>query len=159
VLLCSLLLFFSYSSSALTDTLNVAAGNCSGCHGPDRVLPLDHPDTNGQNLSDCRECHAVPQASLRGKISLKHVHHLAGLECSDCHLPADPPAPVTPDLCLACHGGVRKIAEATAGPAHTPNPHESPHYGRELDCDLCHHIHGASENFCNQCHEYGFVVP
>ncbi|MFP4037150.1 MAG: cytochrome c3 family protein, partial [Desulfobacteraceae bacterium] len=33
------------------------------------------------------------------------------------------------------------------------------HYGPELDCDLCHHIHDESENFCNECHSYEFVIP
>ncbi|MBW2098891.1 MAG: cytochrome c3 family protein [Deltaproteobacteria bacterium] len=36
-----------------------------------------------------------------------------------------------------------------------PNPHNSPHYGADLDCNFCHHQHSKSENFCAQCHYDG----
>jgi hypothetical protein len=40
------------------------------------------------------------------------------------------------------------------------NPHENRHYGTEADCNLCHHQHKKSENFCLPCHQrFDFVVP
>jgi hypothetical protein len=39
------------------------------------------------------------------------------------------------------------------------NPHTSPHYGTDLDCNLCHHQHAASEDYCAYCHDYDFKTP
>ena len=39
------------------------------------------------------------------------------------------------------------------------NPHVSPHYQDQLDCTNCHYMHGETENFCDQCHQFGFKVP
>ncbi|MFZ7110919.1 MAG: cytochrome c3 family protein [Desulfatiglandales bacterium] len=69
----------------------------------------------------------------------------------------DPKEVVLTKKCLECHGPLRNVAEMTA--AIEPNPHDSPHYGSELDCDLCHHQHKKSENFCNECHSFEFVTP
>jgi cytochrome c oxidase cbb3-type subunit 3 len=41
---------------------------------------------------------------------------------------------------------------SAAAPSPPPNPHTSPHYGTELDCNLCHRQHAKSENYCAQCH-------
>ncbi len=136
---------------------SVEGGDCRGCHGRARILPSDHPNTKGLNLSDCRECHNDPGSTLRGKISSSHAHNLAGVACEDCHGPGEFSDPVPQDRCLDCHGSPQEVAESTAGLE--PNPHDSLHYGPDLDCDLCHHIHRESENFCNQCHEFDFVVP
>lgn len=86
-----------------------------------------------------------------------HIHHLAGIECAGCHENPEVPAPLKTGDCLSCHGSASEIAGQTAG--QEPNPHDSIHYGPYLDCGLCHHVHRESENFCNQCHEYTFVVP
>ncbi|WP_081454058.1 cytochrome c3 family protein [Sutterella wadsworthensis] len=34
-----------------------------------------------------------------------------------------------------------------------------PHYGIQLDCVNCHHGHEESEDYCAQCHNFGFNVP
>lgn len=87
--------------------------------------------------------------------SSKHGKY-AELGCIDCHLTATP-KPLKTKLCLSCHGSLEEVAETTKNL--DPDPHNSPHYGSELDCDLCHHEHSVSENFCAQCHEWKLVVP
>ena len=80
----------------------------------------------------------------------------AELTCIDCHLTATPKR-LTTEQCLSCHGSLEEVAEATKNL--DPDPHNSPHYGPELDCDLCHHEHSVSENFCAQCHEWELILP
>jgi len=153
----AIMLLCPLSSSGISNNPAVKAGDCRGCHGQDQVLPADHPETKGQSLSDCRNCHKKPESSLKGKMSLSHTHNLAGVACADCHGPGEPSAPVVKDQCLACHGSGPEVAGLTA--EQKPNPHDSPHYGPDQDCDLCHHLHQKSENLCNQCHEFNLVVP
>jgi len=52
--------------------------------------------------------------------------------------------------------GTKLQQEAGVKPS---NPHTSPHYGMSLDCNLCHHQHAKSENYCSQCHKFDFKVP
>ncbi|HSD42833.1 MAG TPA: cytochrome c3 family protein [Burkholderiales bacterium] len=55
-------------------------------------------------------------------------------------------------------GRARPVGER--GSAELKNPHNSPHYGRDADCNLCHHQHAKSENYCAQYHEkWAFKVP
>ena len=134
-----------------------APGNCGACHAKERVLPEGHPATIEMTMEGCKECHDQDGAPLKGKLPGSHLHHLAGAACGDCHENIDAPKAVTSKKCFACHGPPKKLVEMTA--AVKPNPHNSPHYGPEADCDLCHHQHRKSENFCNECHSYDFVIP
>ena len=63
--------------------------------------------------------------------------------------------------CLQCHehGSYEEIVEMTADLVETvgANPHAS-HYG-EMECRLCHKMHKESEDYCAQCHAWGFEVP
>ena len=126
------------------------------------VLPKDHPATKDQDKSQCAECHNGKKAeSLRGKLPLGHSHHLEGVSCADCHGQGDPQA-VPTDKCLECHDSGEALAKITAPKdKKSLNPHESPHYGTELDCELCHHAHAKSDNYCAQCHDHGLtkMVP
>jgi hypothetical protein len=83
---------------------------------------------------------------------------LAGLDCTKCHGKTKKPEAATMEQCVACHGPAAKLAEKTQT-VKPKNPHTSPHYGTELDCNLCHHQHAKSENYCNQCHQFDFKVP
>ena len=85
----------------------------------------------------------------------KHKKY-AELTCNDCHLTKNPER-LTTEQCLSCHGSFEEVAKATKDL--DPDPHNSPHYGSELDCDLCHYEHSVSENFCAQCHEWELTVP
>ena len=96
------------------------------------------------------------KGSETGKPFLSKHKNYAELTCNDCHLTTTP-KPLTTEQCLSCHGSLEEMAEATK--KLDPEPHNSPHYGSELDCDLCHHEHSLSENFCAQCHEWKLVVP
>ena len=58
--------------------------------------------------------------------------------------------------CETCHGP--DLVEKTKDVKPT-NPHVSPHYQDQLDCTNCHYMHGETENFCDQCHQFGFKVP
>ncbi len=87
-------------------------------------------------------------------------HHVeAELACDDCHELARPQAPPTAESCLDCHGTHEQLAKATFVGEHKPNPHESPHYGNDQDCSLCHYEHEPSENMCGDCHDWAGPVP
>lgn len=60
--------------------------------------------------------------------------------------------------CLECHD-TDELAEATAELKPT-NPLKNRHYDTGADCNLCHHQHRASVNFCLPCHvRFDFDVP
>lgn len=89
--------------------------------------------------------------SLRAWADFKQI-------CQMCHGP-DQKNPQTPtiDTCTVCHPKDALVAKtAKVKPS---NPHKSPHYGADLDCTNCHLGHMESENFCDQCHQFGFKVP
>jgi hypothetical protein len=83
----------------------------------------------------------------------KHIG--AGLNCASCHHDAPPPNAPEMAVCLMCHGSYQQIASKTA--SDQPNPHAS-HVG-EIPCASCHHVHKASEMFCNGCHGFALIPP
>ncbi len=91
---------------------------------------------------------AVALASQINIPLMADAHEDAGLDCEACHVDDDYDE-VGMDTCLDCHGPYEHLAELTAG-VHL-NPHDS-HY-LDLDCNLCHHGHQPSEDFCSTCHE------
>ncbi len=136
---------------------NILPGDCLTCHNGEEVLPDGHPLTRDMDMPACRGCHEYRKKGLRGKIPLGHIHWLNGVYCEDCHGNSKNGGPVKKEICLECHGGDDEVANATK--ELDPDPHNSPHYGKDLDCDLCHHQHSKSENFCSQCHEWALLVP
>ncbi|SHH96688.1 cytochrome c3 family protein [Desulfofustis glycolicus] len=133
------------------------ASRCSECHREPTVLPDRHPDVAGMNYSQCVECHSAEEVNFAQPLPLDHIHLLSGIGCGDCHSDPATPGPVGMDTCLECHGSARDVADETA--QLDPNPHDSPHYGVDLDCTLCHYQHQPSELFCSQCHTFDMVVP
>jgi hypothetical protein len=110
------------------------------------------------DYSRCAQCHPRGTSkSLLDKLPLSHLHRLSGIGCSRCHLEGDSNADSAEDRCSACHD-TTKLAAATKDlkPA---NPHDSPHYGKDMDCNLCHHQHTKSEDYCAQCHDFAYRVP
>jgi hypothetical protein len=85
---------------------------------------------------------------------LAKAHAQKGVACGQCHV-KDQPEPVAMDVCLACHGPHKKLAESEKGAS--PSLHDS-HLG-EIRCTLCHHVHKASENYCSRCHTFERNVP
>ena len=134
------------------------AADCVACHRDAKVLPTKHKAVKTMKWGDCLECHERQDkdSTLAGRMSGSHVHGLAGQTCASCHGSGKPTA-VTTDKCVSCHD-LDKLVARTAQ-VKPKNPHTSPHYGKELDCDNCHVQHGRSVNFCNDCHEFSFVVP
>jgi hypothetical protein len=89
---------------------------------------------------------------------LGKLHASKGITCAQCHGKVKKPEVVSMEKCVSCHE-TKKLAEKTAN-AKPRNPHENRHYGTEADCNLCHHQHKISENFCLPCHQrFDFVVP
>jgi hypothetical protein len=156
-----LLLFISFVSGTLAAPKKVTtarAGDCKACHGSEMVLPGDHAGTNTMNYAGCVACHPkTGKGSLRTKMPSSHAHNLAGVTCEKCHGKGKKPKPLEMKQCITCHDP-GKLVEKTAK-VKPENPHTSPHYGNSLDCNLCHHQHEKSENYCNQCHKFDFIVP
>lgn len=132
-------------------------GSCGYCHGAELPLGADHAPTKGMLLQECLECHRQDSMPLYGRLPLSHLHYLRGVSCDQCHEKEKAPEFVGTQKCYTCHGNGDDVAGLTQ--AKDPNPHNSLHYGTSLDCDLCHHFHRKSENYCNQCHEFKFIVP
>jgi hypothetical protein len=136
-----------------------APGDCAACHKGEKVLPSGHPATKGMKRQACAQCHAGgTDRTLVGKVPASHLHQLSGVGCVQCHGNVKKPTEVAHEKCMACHD-TTKLAEKTAS-VKPKNPHNSPHYGKDADCNLCHHQHAKSENYCAQCHEkWEFKVP
>lgn len=89
---------------------------------------------------------------------LDEIHAGKNIACADCHGNEGQRSVVAMITCLDCHD-TTELAEATAEGQPT-NPHENRHYSTEADCNLCHHQHKKSENFCLPCHNrFDFIVP
>lgn len=86
--------------------------------------------------------------------SLRPHHKEAGIKCNDCHEKGKKSA-VPMKTCRICHEAEPPLKNFE-GP---PNPHDSPHYGPDLDCDNCHHEHELSELICEDCHFFDFKTP
>ncbi len=99
-------------------------------------------------------------SSRKGKDGeLGKLHASMGITCAQCHENVKKPAAVPMLKCVSCHGPTEKLAAKTAH-VKPRNPHENRHYGTEADCNLCHHQHKKSVNFCLPCHQrFNFVVP
>jgi len=133
-------------------------GDCKACHGTEKILPERHGETQDMNWKGCLACHQEGKLSLIGKVPGSHIHQLSGVTCVKCHGKTKKPIALTMEQCVACHGSPDKLAEKTAK-VKPENPHTSPHYGTTLDCNLCHHQHAKSENYCAQCHSFQYAVP
>lgn len=161
VLACAALLLGLGSAQAQPKRLPQAkATDCVACHGKQAVLHKKHDPVKGMSWAKCLSCHEKvdPESTLAGRLSMSHSHALAGKTCASCHGKAKgKPKPVEMDKCLSCHE-IDKLVAKTAG-VKPHNPHTSPHYGTDMECSLCHVAHGKSQNYCNECHEYGFRVP
>ena len=84
-------------------------------------------------------------------------HVKMGVSCEMCHGEKNAVPNPGIDQCKACHNP-KEVAEKTKEVKPT-NPHVSPHYGNELDCALCHLQHSPTEDYCAECHQFGFKAP
>ena len=146
------------TSAAPKRVATAKPGNCMACHGSEKVLPQGHEDTKAMTFEACKECHPKTGAPrLEGTMPGSHLHQLSGVTCVKCHGKTKKVEAVEMKQCVTCHNA-GKLVEKTEK-VKPENPHTSPHYGSELDCNVCHHQHAKSENFCSQCHKFDFVVP
>lgn len=153
------IMIFSQTGWAAPKLLPKAkGGDCQACHGDEKVLPPGHADSRSMSWEGCRACHREGNMSLKGKMPGSHRHLLSGVTCVQCHGNTSKPQNLSLDKCVSCHGSPDKLAAKTAK-VKPENPHTSPHYGTTLDCNLCHHQHAKSENYCSQCHQFKFSVP
>lgn len=84
-------------------------------------------------------------------------HQLKGVDCVQCHGDTKKFVEVEKDQCITCHTPEQLVAKTEN--VQPKNPHNSPHYGTDAECSLCHKEHEPSENYCNQCHTFDFKVP
>ena len=86
------------------------------------------------------------------------LHKAKGVTCVDCHGNAKKKTFVAAERCLGCHGPAADLVKKTAN-VKPENPHDSPHWGPQMECNVCHRQHEKTVNWCNHCHAYGFKVP
>ena len=137
--------------------------DCKACHGDAALLPAEHADI--KKNSDCSECHKIGKeykpekhTSLRGKLSLMHLHGLNEVGCGDCHENLSNPEPSSTESCLGCHESYENVVKKTEFLGHF-NPHNSKHYGNKQDCSVCHFVHEKSDNLCAGCHDVYRPIP
>jgi hypothetical protein len=83
-------------------------------------------------------------------------HKVAGITCDGCHKENPPKERVSTAVCTKCHGDQAKVAQRTQKVI--PNPHDS--HLENVKCELCHHAHKRSEDYCITCHDFGYYkVP
>lgn len=76
----------------------------------------------------------------------------ADIECETCHASvADADLPSN-KVCLSCHAPYEKLVQATSG--YALNPHDSPHWGKNVPCGVCHLQHQEPKVLCASCHTY-----
>jgi len=136
--------------------VGIPGWNCAACHEAEIVLPAKHPNVKELEYSACHSCHEKQNISLTAKLPLSHIHQLNEVKCSDCHHLGQAPKPLKTEECLVCHGTMEEVAQSTE--SLTPNPHDSPHYGKEVDCNACHQAHARFQYFCAKCHEWKPVL-
>ncbi len=146
--------------AAAVNQMQAKAWDCGACH-KEAVLPADHVSTKEMPYEGCLVCHlsgADNARSLRGRLPASHIHAFKNVNCVQCHGKVKKYEAVDMPKCVACHGSTAGLAKKTAG-VQPQNPHTSPHYGTNLECNLCHHQHARSEDYCAYCHKFNFVVP
>ncbi len=89
------------------------------------------------------------------KSFLADKHRNRGIPCNGCHEENPPGKEPSFQKCLACHGDYSSVAQLTE--KLKVNPHAS-HDG-DLSCNLCHHAHKKSEDYCIKCHVFDYEVP
>ncbi|MBI5443010.1 MAG: cytochrome c3 family protein [Deltaproteobacteria bacterium] len=86
------------------------------------------------------------------------LHRAKGIGCAECHGKSRKPTFVAAERCLSCHGPAAELVKKTAA-VKPENPHDSPHWGPQMECNVCHRQHEKTVNWCDHCHAYRFQVP
>lgn len=124
-------------------------------HAEDAASPAAAPPVSTQAPAAAPSSTPEPPGGVvHGLLYEKHL--AAGVPCSACHKDTPPETAAAASTCLNCHGPRSALLAKTA--SDTPNPHAQAHIG-PISCTACHHIHVASENYCNKCHTFDMAVP
>jgi len=94
-----------------------------------------------------------PAAALTAEL-----HKDKGVGCEGCHGTEEIKTFVSRERCLACHGGFSDLVKKTAA-VKPENPHDSPHWGSRMECNVCHRQHEKTVDWCSHCHAFNFKVP
>jgi len=86
------------------------------------------------------------------------LHKEKGVDCEGCHGTEEPKTFVLAERCLRCHGGISNLVKKTAV-VKPENPHDSPHWGSRMECNVCHRQHEKTVDWCSHCHAFNFKVP
>jgi Cytochrome c3 len=86
------------------------------------------------------------------------LHKAKGVTCVDCHGTTKKKTFVAAERCLGCHGPAADLVKKTAA-VKPENPHDSPHWGPAMECNVCHRQHEKTVNWCSHCHAFNFKVP
>jgi len=86
------------------------------------------------------------------------LHKDKGVGCDGCHGSDKTKTFVPSERCLTCHGGRSALVKKTAE-VKPENPHDSPHWGSRMECNVCHRQHEKTVDWCSHCHAFNFKVP
>ena len=86
------------------------------------------------------------------------LHKDKGVGCEGCHGADETKTFVSAERCLSCHGGRADLVKKTAE-VKPENPHDSPHWGSRMECNVCHRQHEKTVDWCSHCHAFSFKVP
>ena len=86
-------------------------------------------------------------------------HKDKNITCEGCHGAEETKTFVPAERCLACHGGSRADLVKKTAAVKPENPHNSPHWGSRMECNVCHRQHEKTVDWCSHCHAFNFRVP
>ena len=159
---------------------------CRSCHAPASTKPASqvgqmiHASLPPEGQMACVDCHRNLVHSRPGSLSaadelnaikramhdsvqsphLANIHLQKNLSCTTCHgndLIPDANATAINAQCVACHGGMEKVAATHKGPSYL-NPHAA-HLGN-IPCSSCHMGHQESKAYCLNCHtNFNMPIP
>jgi hypothetical protein len=101
---------------------------------------------------------ALSSAAVQPGIFTADLHKAKGVGYRECHGKTKQPTFVPAARCLECHGPLDALIRKTAS-VKPQNPHDSPHWGARMECNVCHLQHEKTVSWCNYCHAFGFKVP
>ena len=101
---------------------------------------------------------AVSASERPASVLTADLHKEKGVGCEGCHGTVEAKTFVPSERCLACHGGMSDLVKKTAA-VKPENPHDSPHWGSRMECNVCHRQHEKTVDWCAHCHAFNFNVP
>ena len=99
-----------------------------------------------------------PETKQPASVLTADLHKDRGIGCEGCHGTEESKTFVSRERCLMCHGGFSDLVKKTAA-VKPENPHDSPHWGSRMECNVCHRQHEKTVDWCSHCHAFNFKVP